>query len=294
MQNIFNSGYSLYQVIWFFFIYAFAGWCGEVVFKSIRTGKFVNRGFLNGPICPIYGFGAVAVILILHPIQNNLPLLFVGSVIVTSILELVTGYILKVLFHTQWWDYSDKKFNIGGYICLQFSLLWGIACVALIKIIQPLISDFVNLIPNILGIILLIIFGVLILSDLVATVVAVSKMNKQLEQITILAKEIRKGSNALAENLGDKAIKISNKIEEKTQERKEQTVEKKKDTVLDQAREKIQTKYSYVIKRLVSAFPNMQNTKNNEALNNLKNYFEELKNKKKENKNTEKSKHTKN
>lgn len=118
--------FSLYEIFWYFVIYAVLGWVVEVCFCSINTGGFVNRGFLNGPVCPIYGFGMVAVLVCLWPLRHNIPVLYAGAVLLTSALELVTGWVLKKLFHTSWWDYSNMRFNLGGYICLRFSLVWGV------------------------------------------------------------------------------------------------------------------------------------------------------------------------
>ena len=88
---------SLYEVTWMFFFYAFLGWCAEVAYAAVRRGKFVNRGFLNGPVCPIYGFGLVTVILLLSPLSEKLVLLFLGSVVLTSTLEFLTGWVLETL-----------------------------------------------------------------------------------------------------------------------------------------------------------------------------------------------------
>ena len=127
--------------IWYFFIYAFLGWCVEVVFHTITTGRWVNRGFLNGPVCPIYGVGMVLVLLALWPLRHNLFVLFLGSVVLTSTLELITGWVLKTLFHTTWWDYSDEPFQLGGYICLRFSLAWGVGGVFMVRIIHPVVHQ---------------------------------------------------------------------------------------------------------------------------------------------------------
>ena len=132
--------YSFYEYLAFFVIYAFLGWCAEVIFNAVNTGHFVNRGFLNGPVCPIYGFGMVIVVLCLTPLQKNWLLLFLGSMVLTSALEWLTGYVLKKVFHTSWWDYSDQPFNIGGYICLRFSILWGLGCVMVMYLVHPMIS----------------------------------------------------------------------------------------------------------------------------------------------------------
>ena len=117
----------MYQLLWIFFLYAFLGWCTEVSYAALRTGKFVNRGFLNGPVCPIYGCGVVVVLAGLEPLKGNFVLLFLGSVVLTSALEWATGFVLEKLFRQRWRDYSDKPFNLGGYICLEFSVMWGFA-----------------------------------------------------------------------------------------------------------------------------------------------------------------------
>ena len=118
---------TLYEVLWIFIIYAFIGWCSEVSYAAMDRGIFVNRGFLNGPYCPIYGIGVLTVIVILTPLKRNLLLLYVGSFFLTSILEFLTGFILEKVFHNKWWDYSNKPCNIMGYVCLKFSIFWGFA-----------------------------------------------------------------------------------------------------------------------------------------------------------------------
>ena len=152
-------GYSIYELLWLFFIYAFFGWCIEVVFCGLNEGHFINRGFLNGPVCPIYGVGGVIVVLCLTPIKDNLFLLFVGSALLTSILELITGFALDKIFHARWWDYTDMPFNIGGYICLKFSIYWGFVCIALMKGIHPVILGFVRFIPHMLGLVAVVFFA---------------------------------------------------------------------------------------------------------------------------------------
>ena len=93
MNNTFQN------VVLLFFIYGFLGWCAEVAFAACKNGRFVNRGFLNGPICPIYGFGLIGVVLMLRPMQSNLLMLYIGSFLLTSLIELITGFLLEKLFH---------------------------------------------------------------------------------------------------------------------------------------------------------------------------------------------------
>ena len=170
--SLFGISYTLYELLLIFFTYAFLGWCSEVAFATLKTGGFVNRGFLNGPICPIYGFGMVIVVLCLTPLTRSWPLLFFGSMVLTTALEFFTGWVLETLFHTKWWDYTGRKFNIKGYVCLEFSILWGLACVLIMRVLHPDILSLLRRIPYKAGLVILtacILLGVI---DLAATVSA--------------------------------------------------------------------------------------------------------------------------
>ena len=196
----------LYLFLWIFFVYAFLGWCTEVSYAALVTGKFVNRGFLNGPVCPVYGFGVVIVLTCLTPLANNLLILFVGSVILTSILEWLTGFVLEKLFHQRWWDYSDEPFTLSGYICLRFSIAWGFACMFVVKLLHPTVMGLIRLIPHLMGIILLCLLGAVMAVDLAATVATIVKLNRRLAQIDELAARIKETSNEFGENLADRVL----------------------------------------------------------------------------------------
>ena len=201
----------MYQLLWIFFLYAFLGWCTEVSYAALRTGKFVNRGFLNGPICPIYGCGVVVVLAGLEPLKGNFVLLFLGSVVLTSALERATGFVLDKLFRQRWWDYSDKPFNLGGYICLEFSVMWGFACLFVVDILHPSIEFFIRLIPHALGWVLLGLFSAAMAVDLAATVRTIAKINRQLDQIDQLARRLKTASNEFGENLADRVLEAAEK-----------------------------------------------------------------------------------
>ena len=196
----------LYRFVWMFFIYAFLGWCTEVSYAALVTGKFVNRGFLNGPVCPVYGFGAVIVLAALTPLADNLLLLFLGSMALTSALEWLTGFALEKLFHQRWWDYSDQPFNLNGYICLRFSVAWGFACLFVVELLHPAVRLFIRLIPQVLGVVLLALMGAVMAVDLAATVSTVVKLNRRLEQIDELAARIKEASNEFGENLAERVL----------------------------------------------------------------------------------------
>ena len=161
-------GFSLYQTLAYFLIYSCLGWCLEVVYAAVTTGKLVNRGFLNGPVCPIYGFGMVIVLYALTPLVDNTLLLYLGGVILPSALELVGGWALYKLYRTRWWDYSDYPFNIGGYICLEFCLLWGVGTLVVMRIVHPIIAGLVAMVPTLVGVILICILYAVYATDVVA------------------------------------------------------------------------------------------------------------------------------
>ena len=127
-----------------FCLYSFLGWVCESIYCSIGERKLINRGFLNGPVCPVYGFGAVIVVKLLTPFENNLVLLFLTGMAATSVLEYITGFLLETLFHTKWWDYSGRKCNIHGRVCLRNSLLFGGLSVIAMKLVNPVVAGLVD------------------------------------------------------------------------------------------------------------------------------------------------------
>ena len=192
---------SIYYSILYFFVYGFLGWCTEVIFAAFKQHRFVNRGFLNGPICPIYGVGVTLVIACLEAFQSNLLLLYISSVILVTVLEGVTGWAMDKLFHNKWWDYSKLPFNIGGYVCLLFSLIWGVACVFIVYFVHPLIHQVLSLIPYTAGIALIAILGIALLSDIIVTTSAIVKFNQYLERLKHITDELHAISNQIGSEL---------------------------------------------------------------------------------------------
>lgn len=192
---------SIYYSILYFFVYGFLGWCTEVIFAAFKQHRFVNRGFLNGPICPIYGVGVTLVIACLEAFQSNLLLLYISSVILVTVLEGVTGWAMDKLFHNKWWDYSKLPFNIGGYVCLLFSLIWGVACVFIVYFVHPLIHQVLSLIPHTVGIALIAILGIALLSDIIVTTSAIVKFNQYLERLKHITDELHAISNQIGAEL---------------------------------------------------------------------------------------------
>ena len=218
-----------YQLLMFFFIYGFIGWCLEVCYNALEQGEWSNRGFLNGTICPIYGVGVVVVLAILEPISDFGPLLFVGGVVLCSALELITGYIMEKVFHQRWWDYSNEKFNIKGYICLKFSLYWGVGVVFVVKLVHPTVQRFVDWIPYEAGLVALTIALIVLAIDLVDTFRTVIGINRELETVHETALAIRKVSDGISERLFEgtmRAVEEKEELEQKILESREELGEK--------------------------------------------------------------------
>ena len=207
-------GFTLYQILAYFLVYSCLGWCLEVVYAAATTGQIVNRGFLNGPVCPIYGFGMVIVLFVLTPFARSTLALYIGGVILPSALELVGGWALYKLYHTRWWDYSDKPFNIGGYICLEFSLLWGVGTLVMMKAIHPTIAGLVELVPPFIGFILMCFLYAVYAADVVVTVVAASDLARELDALENVADSIHAVSDAMTEILGTTAMEADQKLDE--------------------------------------------------------------------------------
>lgn len=207
-------GFSLYQTLAYFLIYSCLGWCLEVVYAAVTTGKLVNRGFLNGPVCPIYGFGMVIVLYALTPLVDNTLLLYLGGVILPSALELVGGWALYKLYRIRWWDYSDYPFNIGGYICLEFCLLWGVGTLVVMRIVHPIIAGLVAMVPTLVGVILMCILYAVYATDVVATAIAASTLADTLDTMEKLGDSIHAVSDAMTELLGTTAMTADQKMDE--------------------------------------------------------------------------------
>ena len=142
-------GMTYFQICLYFLIYSFGGWVVEVIFHAVALGKVINRGFLNGPVCPVYGFGVLSVFALLNTIQGSGRqmsdgMIFVFGIVLATAVELVAGWLLDVCFHARWWDYSNKKFNINGRICFTFSLFWGLLALYLIRHFNPIIDKLID------------------------------------------------------------------------------------------------------------------------------------------------------
>ncbi|MCD8158938.1 MAG: hypothetical protein LUD77_08600 [Clostridiales bacterium] len=288
-----------YYVVLLFLIYSFLGWVLEVSYSAVKKGKLINRGFLNGAWCPIYGAGAILILYLLIPLEDNIPLLFTASVFVTSLLEFLTGFVLKKIYNTTWWDYSDRKFNIKGYVCLECSIFWGIISVFLVKVLNPLIEAPIKLLPIWLGLTATAALSVLFITDCIVTVLTMNNLCSQLESLEKIAAEMRQISDELSVTVYEGAselkefketndlrlreLKETNKTRFKEQlgefkekvEANERYMQRRRETNevrMNELKEKYRLLFSEIKhrrKRLLAAFPNIKNEKYQSQLDKL-------------------------
>lgn len=170
---------SWLSLFWLFFFYSFIGWCIEVCSAAVQHRKFVNRGFVAGPLCPIYGFGAMLFEIFLPELTEYPFFLFLGGFVLSSLLEYSTGMFFEKVYRKKLWDYSRFRYNVGGYICLPFSLLWGALSVVTVMFADPLLCGLFDRIPHLLSVILLLVLGGLLLLDTIGS--ALSTISLQLQ-----------------------------------------------------------------------------------------------------------------
>lgn len=139
--------YSVIQWLFFFYFYCFFGWCFESAYVSVRTRKLTNRGFMRGPFLPIYGSGAIMMLVVSMPFQDDLIMTYIAGCVGATVLEYITGVTMEALFKVRYWDYSNKKFNFQGHICLGSTLAWGLLTILMTEIVHVPIEKLVLSIP---------------------------------------------------------------------------------------------------------------------------------------------------
>ena len=270
------------RTVYWFFVYGLLGWCAEVVFAAVKEHRLVNRGFLCGPICPIYGFGMVALLYAARALGApglplSVPVVFVVGGVLTTLLELVAGWGLYRLFRIRWWDYTGIPFNLGGYICPQFSLLWGLGSVLMVKGLHPLLARLGDRIPLQallpLDLILLLVFAV----DTAASAAAAAGLDRKLKEIDELRARLRRTSDRLTELLGTGAMTADTLLDEQKLQLALARMERRDDA--EALREELTTHAAalrarlremdldrFGARRLLRAFPRMRSLRYGETL----------------------------
>ena len=292
-------GMTYYQICWYFLIYSFGGWVVEVIFHAVALGKVVNRGFLNGPVCPVYGFGVLSVFAMINTLQSSgyqmsEGMIFLFGVILATVVELIAGWMLDVCFHARWWDYSDKPFNFHGYICLEFSLIWGLAIVLVVKVFQKYVENDTSMqTDSALGwIILAILYGIY-LSDLIVTVAVIRGLNKKLTRLNTIQSDMRIVSDKLSDTVANTTIDTAQvigegkvqtalakaELREAAETKKNQSIEKLRKKKMELQREFDElsgsiTNHTIVGPgRIIKAFPKMKHRYYHELIQELSKKF---------------------
>lgn len=272
---------NIIKLIFYFFFYSFIGWFVESCYCSMRPKKWINRGFLRGPICPIYGTGAMVLMLVILPFKTltdnlylNIFLTFTVGFVVCDIVEFLTSLIMEKLFHARWWDYSKKRFNIQGRICLTHTIYWGIGACLFSYLVQPFISDyFIDLINPASIKILVYIFLTVFAADLIDTVINALGLRDLQASFAKINDEITAVAASIKSNVGTKVTRFSDDrrtdLEAKLNEAKAN---------YDSLKEEYAKKAEKTRKRLFKAFPLLQDDLKAKA-SSLEELFEELKNK---------------
>ncbi len=254
---------ELIRIVFYFFLYSLLGWAMESIYLSFGQRRLVNTGFLYGPFCPIYGFGAVVLYLLLIHLQGNPVLIFLTGFFVLSIWEYFVGFLLEKIFKTKYWDYSNNKFNINGRVCLLNSIYWGFLSIFFIEIWNPLVEAQLNKVPEEIILYIDIILTAYIIIDMILSSIKASNLTKRI----------------------NKVIQLGENLKEKLEELKKTTSEKQKvalQKIIDdlKLRQKVmRLKVDRQVSNLKKAFPSVQSEHIKEYLR-LK--VKELKNKTKE------------
>lgn len=243
-----------YYYFYSFIIYSFIGWVTEVLYHIYKLKNFVNRGFLYGPVCPIYGGTAVLLIFFLTPFSNNFAAVFAGGAVIASIIEYITGYAMEKMFHAKWWDYSNEKFNIKGYICLKFSIFWGFMSLIFIKYVNPVISILTYHIIDNFGEVLYNILLILFIIDVVLTINGLISFKKLFTELQEIIVEGRENLEKLD------IISLNKEIKDEISERL---------GVLHEVKERLLNRITVKQKHLLKAFPHVSSDKFQQALEDL-------------------------
>lgn len=247
-----------YYFIWFM-LYSFIGWLYESTICSIpKHHKMINRGYLLGPYCPIYGFGAVLNVILLKNVERGL-VIFVLAMVTSSIVEYVTSYVMEKLFHARWWDYSHYPLNVQGRICLYGGIIFGGANVLLIKVVHPYVIKLTGAIsPNVIQIVSIILL-LLILLDTVFTTIHIQSLNVKFKKI--------EDSVTMRIN-----TKVSSIVDKKRDMQENLKVMKYKGTTLNITNVKKQFKNSEL--RILHAFPKFKSTRYGVIVDKIKEILE--------------------
>lgn len=269
----------------YFVLYSFLGWVCETIYCSIDDKKFVNRGFLNGPFCPIYGTGALLVIDIFMKYKDDLVVLFILSVVITSIVEYITSYLLEKIFNLQLWDYSTYSFNLNGRVCLKNSLLFGVLSILAVEVIHPAVEGFLSRLPAWFLITFTGTLVVYFICDVFITVKALIQINKKAGDRQMQLDELSKLRNEyIAKNKKEDNKKESKILQLIKEGRIRDLLNEEKIKAFmteEKLKDLMDVPNKFVHRRVIKAFPGMKSKKYPDAIKQFKKEIGDFKKKRK-------------
>ena len=254
------------QAFLIFIMFSFVGWISEVFYVGIfHEHKFVNRGFLYGPICPVYGFGGVVILLLPAALYSTWIPLFFASMILCTAVEYLVSWIMEKMFHARWWDYSHYKFNINGRICLLNSVLFGFMGLGVIHFVYPQMLRFLDWLGD---------FVIMVSSDSIAAVLAVDMVAtvRKLVDFSATMEKIKTFGESLRDHYGNEIWFRGESFEAMLASVKEHA-ESDKDKISQSLLEKIdrfQTARNKAAESFMAHFPTMKSTQYKDELEHLK------------------------
>lgn len=276
--------YTVADWILLFFIYGFFGWIFETIYVSVRRRKFINRGFLRGPILPIYASGAIIMLFASIPFTGNLAATYFAGMVAATILELIVGLAMESIFKVKYWDYSNQKFQYKGVICLSSSIAWGFLTLFLTEVIHKPVERIAFGLPKIAEYILVAVLSAVFLADTIVSVKAALDLRKMLEKMTLMRQELEELQEQLleyAEGKKDTILKAANERKERFLER----VEDYKEELFENAPERLEVyqklkgslkeykeytkRYGILKAELLKAHPSASSAKYKEALHDI-------------------------
>ena len=256
--------YSLFFLL--LMLYSFLGWCGEMVYCSLGQRRLCEkRGFLNGPVCPVYGHGALLVLFALNGGCTSPAMTFLLGGILTSAIEYLTSYFMEKLFHMRWWDYSQKRYHLNGRVCLLNSTLFGLACVLLCHGVHPfLISYMYALLQDGAGVPLAFVLTVIYIIDIILSVRSAIQIGSRLEKL-----------HAIHDELAEKLERLKAEQQQALEAQRERL-----EAVRAEAQQRLKALYEkpdFFERRLLHSFPAMRSSRHGEALAKMREYLESRK-----------------
>lgn len=277
--------YNIFQWVLFFFVYCFFGWVYETTVVSLREKKFVNRGFLKSPFLPIYGFGAIMILICTIPVSENPFWVYVCGMVGATVLEYLTGWVMEMIFKVKYWDYSKKYLNINGYICLECTLIWGFFSLLMTYIVHKPIEKIVLNMSATVNLVLVIILSSLFVADFIISFKTAVDMAKYLDRLYKLKEEFDVMAyiklEETEEAIKDKSFMMKKELVEDFRElykNKTREIEVRM-VVLQSEREELLNKIGFFKKSLLNSFPRATSRTFGNTVNEIREYYQNRHNK---------------